>query len=34
MSDIKLIIRRAKRGNDRTIDLSGQGMIELPMDIG
>ena len=33
MSDIKLKIRHAKRGNERTIDLSGMGLIEIPMDI-
>lgn len=33
MSDIKLKIRHAKRGNERQIDLSGMGLIELPQDI-
>lgn len=33
MSDIKLKIRHAKRGNERSIDLSGMGLIELPLDI-
>ena len=33
MSDIKLKIRHAKRGNERTIDLSNMGLIELPIDI-
>ena len=33
MADIKLKIRHAKRGNEKTLDLSGFGMIELPADI-
>ena len=33
ISDIKLKIRHAKRGNERTLDLSGIGMTELPIDI-
>ena len=33
MSDIKLKIRHAKRGNERSIDLSGMGLIELPVEI-
>ena len=33
MSDIKLKIRHAKRGNERSIDLSGMGLIEVPMDV-
>ena len=33
MSDIKLKIRHAKRGNERQIDLSNMGLIELPVDI-
>jgi Leucine-rich repeat (LRR) protein len=33
LSDIKLKIRHAKRGNERTLDLSGMGMSELPADI-
>ena len=33
MSDIKLKIRHAKRGNERSIDLSGMGLIEIPGDI-
>ena len=33
MSDIKLRIRHAKRGNQRTIDLSGLGLTEIPADI-
>jgi Leucine-rich repeat (LRR) protein len=33
MADIKLKIRHAKRGNEKSLDLSGFGMIELPADI-
>ena len=33
LSDIKLKIRHAKRGNERNLDLSGMGMSELPADI-
>jgi Leucine-rich repeat (LRR) protein len=33
LSDIKLKIRHAKRGNEKTLDLSGMGMTELPADI-
>jgi Leucine-rich repeat (LRR) protein len=33
LSDIKLKIRHAKRGNEKTLDLSGMGMSELPIDI-
>ena len=33
MSEIKLKIRHAKRGNERSIDLSGMGLIEIPGDI-
>jgi len=33
MSDIKLKIRHAKRGNERSIDLSNMGLIEIPNDI-
>ena len=33
MSDIKLKIRHAKRGNERKLDLSNMGLIEVPMDI-
>jgi internalin A len=33
MADIKLKIRHAKRGNERSLDLSGMGMLELPVDI-
>lgn len=31
--DIKLKIRNAKRGNEKTLDLSGMGMSEVPVDI-
>jgi len=33
LSDIKSKIRHAKRGNERTLDLSNMGMSELPADI-
>ena len=33
MGDIKLKIRHAKRGNEKTLDLSGYGISELPSDI-
>jgi len=33
MSDIKLKIRHAKRGNERTLDLSGMGLSDIPIDI-
>jgi len=33
LSDIKLKIRHAKRGNERTLDLSNMGISELPADI-
>jgi Leucine-rich repeat (LRR) protein len=33
MADIKLKIRHAKRGNEKSLDLSGFGMTELPADI-
>lgn len=33
ISDIKLKIRHAKRGNEKTLDLSNLGMSELPVDI-
>jgi len=33
LSDIKLKIRHAKRGNEKNLDLSGMGMSELPVDI-
>jgi len=32
-SDIKLKIRHAKRGNEKTLDLSGMGISEVPADI-
>ena len=34
MSDVKLKIRHAKRGNEKAIDLSGMGLTEIPADIG
>ena len=33
MGDIKLKIRHAKRGNEKSLDLSGFGMSELPSDL-
>ena len=33
MADIKLKIRHAKRGNEKTLNLSGLGISELPADI-
>ena len=33
MSDIKLKIRHAKRGNERTLDLSNMGLTEIPVDV-
>ena len=33
MSEIKLKIRHAKRGNERNIDLSNMGLTEIPVDI-
>ena len=33
MADIKLKIRHAKRGNEKSLDLSGFAMTELPADI-
>lgn len=33
MGDIKLKIRHAKRGNERTLDLSNFGISELPVDL-
>ena len=33
MSDIKLRIRHAKRGNERSIDLSNMGLTSIPADI-
>ncbi len=33
MGDIKLKIRHAKRGNEKSLDLSGLGMSELPSDL-
>ena len=31
--DIKLKIRHAKRGNEKTLDLSGMGLSDIPIDI-
>lgn len=33
MGDIKLKIRHAKRGNEKSLDLSGFGISELPVDL-
>lgn len=33
MGDIKLKIRHAKRGNEKSLDLSGFGISELPSDL-
>ena len=33
ISDIKLKIRHAKRGNEKHMDLSGLGLTEIPPDI-
>jgi Leucine-rich repeat (LRR) protein len=33
MGDIKLKIRHAKRGNEKSLDLSGFGLSELPSDL-
>lgn len=33
MQDIKLKIRHAKRANEKSLDLSGMGLSELPPDI-
>ena len=33
INDVKLKIRHAKRGNERHLDLSNMGMMELPVDI-
>ena len=33
MSEIKLKIRHAKRGNEKTLDLSNMGLTEIPVDI-
>lgn len=33
MSEIKLKIRHAKRGNERSLDLSNMGLTEIPIDI-
>jgi Leucine-rich repeat (LRR) protein len=31
--DIKLKIRHAKRGNEKTLDLSGMGLSDIPIDV-
>lgn len=33
LSDVKLKIRHAKRGNERSLDLSGMGLSELPVEL-
>ena len=33
MSEIKLKIRHAKRGNERSLDLSNMGLTEIPIDV-
>ncbi len=33
MSDVKLKIRHAKRGNEKTIDLSNMGLHDIPSDL-
>lgn len=33
MSDVKLKIRHAKRGNEKTIDLSNMGLTDIPADL-
>jgi len=33
MSEIKLKIRHAKRANERSLDLSGMSLTEIPIDI-
>jgi Leucine-rich repeat (LRR) protein len=33
MSDVKLKIRHAKRGNEKTLDLSNMGLTEIPIDV-
>ena len=33
MSEVKLKIRHAKRGNEKTIDLSNMGLTEIPADL-
>ena len=33
MSDIKLKIRHAKRGNEKVLDLSDMGLTEIPIDV-
>jgi len=33
LSDVKLKIRHAKRGNELSLDLSNMGLIELPVEL-
>jgi len=33
INDVKLKIRHAKRGNERTLDLSNMGLTDLPAEI-
>lgn len=33
ISDIKLKIRHAKRGNEKSLNLSGLGLTDIPVDI-
>lgn len=33
ISDVKLKIRHAKRGNERSLDLSNMGLSELPVEL-
>jgi len=33
LSDVKLKIRHAKRGNERSLDLSNMGLSELPVEL-
>ena len=33
LSDVKLKIRHAKRGNEVSLDLSNMGLIELPVEL-
>ena len=33
LSDVKLKIRHAKRGNEKTLDLSGYGLSDIPVEL-
>ena len=33
LSDVKLKIRHAKRGNEKTLDLSGCGLSDIPVEL-